>query len=178
MRPARRPAAPLPRSPLLRSSLLAAALFTLSACGISPTGVVQAGDAATGIKPNTLLYFVVDGTLVAVPRTSTDPVDVEKAVAMVLMGPEVLSGSDLQAQFQGLTTGLPPLSTGHFNLRNFGDLEQKAHAAKVRTDGDAVSIELPSIPRSPSSLPRTGVDQLICTAAMALLMTSPDIDSN
>jgi hypothetical protein len=59
-------AVPPPRSPLLRSSL-AAALFTPSACGIAPTGVVQAGDAATGIKPNTLLYFVVDGTLVAVP---------------------------------------------------------------------------------------------------------------
>ncbi|WP_128378924.1 hypothetical protein [Streptomyces cavernae] len=192
MRPARRAVArlqrsplrrsPLPRSPLLRSSLLAAALFTLSACGISPTGVVQAGDAASGIKPTTLLYFVVNGptlfvdgpTLVAVPRTSTEPVVVEKAVAMVFMGPEVLKGSDLPEQFQGLTTQLPPLSTENFNLRNFGDLEQKAYASKVRTDGDTVSIELPPTFRSP--LRGMAADQLICTAAMAHLMTNPDLD--
>ncbi|MGP4044736.1 hypothetical protein [Streptomyces sp. 2A115] len=136
--------------------------------------MVQAGDAATGIKRTTLLYFIVDGTLVAVPRTSTDPVDVEKAVAMVLGGPEVLSGPDLREQFQGLTTKLPSLATEHFNLPNFADLERKAFATKVRTDVDTVSIELPPMVKSPLS--RTAADQLICTAAMAHLMTSPDID--
>jgi hypothetical protein len=68
----------------------------------------------------------------------------------------VLTGPDLQEQFQGLTTELPTLPTEHFSLPNFADAERKALAPKVRTDGDTVSIEVPSIPRSPSSLPAPG----------------------
>ncbi|MFD5893167.1 hypothetical protein [Streptomyces sp. NPDC060366] len=162
MSPARRAAAPL-----LRCSLLSTALFALSACGIAPTGVVHAGEAAAGVKPTTLLHFVGDGTLVAVPRRATDAVDAEEAVAMVFEGPTDLEMSD------GLTTELPPLPPQPA-------LEAAAPAktsfvVKVRTEGDTVSIELPRSHESPLS--GTASDQLICTAASAHLVTNPDVDS-
>ncbi|MGW0821120.1 hypothetical protein [Streptomyces sp. NPDC002845] len=167
MTPARRAAAPL-----LRCSLLSAALFTLSACGIATTGVVEAGQAATGVTPTTLLYFVGDGTsLVAVPRTSTDPVDAEKAVAMLLDGPTDLELVD------GLTTELPgfPVELLPPDPDAAPAPTQTSLAMKVRTEGDTVSIEMPQNLRSPLS--RTATDQLICTAAIAHLITSQDIDS-
>ncbi|MEU3281279.1 hypothetical protein [Streptomyces antibioticus] len=162
MRPARRAAAPL-----LRRSLLSAALLALSACGIAPTGVVGAGAAATGVTPTVQLYFVGDGTLVAVPRTATGPVDAEKAVAMLLRGPTS------PERLHGLTTELPQLP-----VEPHPQTPAPTRAplgVTVRTQADTVAIEMPQNLKSP--LPRTAIDQLICTAAAARLVAGPDIDS-
>ncbi|MCH0558430.1 hypothetical protein [Streptomyces sp. MUM 16J] len=162
MRSARRAAAPF-----LRRSLLPAALLALSACGIAPTGVVGAGTAATGVTPTVQLSFVRDGILVVVPRTATGPVDAETAVAMLLRGP---TSSE---RLHGLTTELPQLPVEPH--RQAPTPTRAALVVRVGARADTVAVEMPQNLKSP--LPRTAVDQLICTAAAARLVADPDIDS-
>ncbi|WP_238697519.1 hypothetical protein [Streptomyces sp. E2N166] len=150
--------------------LLAAALLPLSACGIPATGVVEAGEPATGVlepgRPPTPsqaesvavpvttvpLYFVTDGALVAVGRTTHGAADLGSAVLMLFKGP------DEREREAGLTTELPPASV----------------VPTIRTDGAAVVVQLP---RSAGSLSGTAVDQLACTVAVARLRQDPALGS-
>ncbi|MEJ1200486.1 MULTISPECIES: hypothetical protein [unclassified Streptomyces] len=150
--------------------LLAAALLPLSACGIPATGVVEAGEPATGVLepgrtatpsqaesvavPVTTvpLYFVTDGALVAVSRTTHGATDLGSTVLMLFKGP------DEQERKAGLTTELPPASV----------------VPTIRTDGAAVVVQLP---RSAGSLSGTAVDQLACTVAVARLRQDPALGS-
>ncbi|GAA5205918.1 hypothetical protein [Streptomyces thinghirensis] len=150
--------------------LLAAALLPLTACGIPATGVVEAGEPATGVLepgrtatpsqaesvavPVTTvpLYFVTDGALVAVSRTTHGATDLGSTVLMLFKGP------DEQEQKAGLTTELPPASV----------------VPTIRTDGAAVVVQLP---RSTGSLSGTAVDQLACTVAVARLRQDPALGS-
>ncbi|MFJ8194436.1 hypothetical protein ACIQ8D_32480 [Streptomyces sp. NPDC096094] len=150
--------------------LLAAALLPLSACGIPATGVVEAGEPATGVLepgrtptpsptesvavPLTTvpLYFVTDGSLVAVTRTTPGAADLGSTVLMLLKGP------DERERKRGLTTELPPASV----------------VPTIRADGAAVVVQLP---RSAGSLSGTAVDQLACTVAVARLRQDPALGS-
>lgn len=150
--------------------LLLAALLPLSACGIPGTGVVEAGEPATGVLdpgvtsapsesvPEAVplvqvpLYFVEDGSLVAVDRTVPGSTDLGSTVLLLFKGP------DDQERGSGLTTELPPA----------------AEAPTIRTDGTGVSVRLP---RSAGSLSDTAVDQLACTVAVARLRQDPALGS-
>ncbi|MFH8441637.1 hypothetical protein ACH4D3_10470 [Streptomyces sp. NPDC018026] len=146
--------------------LLIAALLPLSACGIPETGVVEAGEPATGVLdpgvtsepsesvPEAVplvkvpLYFVEDGSLVAVVRTAAGSTDLGGTVLMLFKGP------DAEERGRGLTTELPPA----------------AEAPTIRTDGTGVTVQLP---RSAGILSDTAVDQLACTVAVARLRQDP-----
>ncbi|MET7321823.1 hypothetical protein [Streptomyces sp. NPDC005549] len=150
--------------------LLLAALLPLSACGIPETGVVEAGEPATGVldpgvtsvpsesAPEAVplvkipLYFVEDGSLVAVDRTVPGSTDLGSTLLMLFKGP------DDKERRSGLTTELPPA----------------AEAPTIRTDGTGVSVRLP---RSAGSLSGTAVDQLACTVAVARLRQDPALGS-
>lgn len=80
------------------------ALWTLVSCGIPATGVVEAGGPARGLVPMLRVYFVENGSLVAVPRRPAGAVDAESAVMNLLDGP-----TDTE-RLQRLTTLLPPLT--------------------------------------------------------------------
>ncbi|MFJ8810494.1 hypothetical protein [Streptomyces sp. NPDC102490] len=150
--------------------LLLAALLPLSACGIPETGVVEAGEPATGVLdpgvtsapsesvPEAVpfvkvpLYFVENGSLVAVDRTVPGPTDLGSTLLMLFKGP------DDKERGRGLTTELP----------------RAAEAPTIRTDGTGVSVRLP---RSAGSLSDTAVDQLACTVAVARLHQDPALGS-
>ncbi|MFF7927471.1 hypothetical protein ACFZDP_41245 [Streptomyces mirabilis] len=135
-----------------RIALLLTTAFLLSSCGIPETGVVEAGEPATGIRPTYVLYFVGEGTLLAVRRHVLGPGGIEAAVAMLFQGP------DAQERGKGMTTELP-------SMRD---------APTVRTDGGRLSIELPD---GTAPLTETALAQLICTAADARLVETPDADT-
>ncbi|QIY75826.1 hypothetical protein HEP84_49405 [Streptomyces sp. RLB1-33] len=141
-----------PRRRSSRTALLLATAFLLSSCGIPETGVVEAGEPATGIRPAQVLYFVGAGNLLAVRRHAFGPGGIETAVKTLFQGP------DAQERRKGMTTDLPPLRA----------------APTVRTDGGRLSIELPG-----GTAPLTGAAraQLICTAAGARLVETPDADT-
>ncbi|MET8569457.1 hypothetical protein [Streptomyces sp. NPDC004783] len=149
-------------------ALLTAAL-ALSACDIPATGVVEAGEPATGVLeppgstpaptetralPFTTvpLYFLDDGSLVAVPRTVPGPAELGTTVLMLFKGP------DAEERGRGLTTGLPRLST----------------VPTLRTDGASVTVQLPE---AAAGLSDTAVDQLACTVAGARLHQDPELGS-
>ncbi len=162
------------RTVVRRAVLLAVpALCALASCGIPTTGVVEAGGPASGVVPTIRVYFVADGTLVAIPRRTVVPVDVESAMEVLFQGP---TGSE---RAKRLTTLLPlpgllptavpaPAATD-------GALEAPREAVaadlvEVVAQGDRVSIEL-----SPAlgELPGLAVDQLVCTALGAQRVASP-----
>ncbi|MEU9874867.1 hypothetical protein [Streptomyces phaeochromogenes] len=127
-------------------SLTAAALL-LSSCGIPSTGVVEAGEAATGIRPAYVLYFVRQDTLLGVRSRVPGTFDIGTAVALLFQGPDAVLGR------KGLTTELPRLTS----------------PVTVRVDGARVSVELPP---GTEPLSRTGLAQLTCTIADARLVVS------
>ncbi|MEU1181174.1 hypothetical protein ABZ464_26715 [Streptomyces sp. NPDC005820] len=80
--------------PVHRAALLVVtAGLALSACGIPSTGVVEAGGPASGITATTPLYFVQDGTLVAVLRAVPEAGDAAVAIEQMLEGPDVVERS-------------------------------------------------------------------------------------
>ncbi|MGW4982344.1 hypothetical protein [Streptomyces mirabilis] len=135
-----------------RSALLLTTAFLLSSCGIPETGVVEAGEPATGIRPAYVLYFVGESTLLAARRHVFGPGGIETAVAMLFQGPSA------EERRKGMTTELPPMR----------------YAPTVRTDGGRLSIELPDWT---TPLTGTALSQLICTAAGARLVETPDADT-
>ncbi|MFF6983827.1 hypothetical protein ACFZAV_40625 [Streptomyces sp. NPDC008343] len=147
---------------------LLAALLPLSACGIPQTGVVEAGEPATGVlepAPSVAprdtetpgaaagpvtVYFVADGSLVAVRRSVLGSSGPWTAVTMVFAGP------DAEERRRGLATELPAISA----------------PPTVHTDGATVTVGLPE---QAAELSDTAVDQLACTAAASRLHQDPDL---
>ncbi|WP_328495350.1 hypothetical protein OHS59_23370 [Streptomyces sp. NBC_00414] len=130
----------------------AAVTLLLSSCGfpstgIPSTGVVEAGEAATGILPSQVVYFLRDGNLIGV-RPQAGTLDIRTAVETLFRGPDI---GGLQ---KGLTTELPPLSA----------------APTVGTDDGNVSVLLPP---GTEPLTSTGLAQLTCTVNEAQLVASP-----
>ncbi|WP_367324712.1 hypothetical protein [Streptomyces sp. HUAS ZL42] len=169
--------------PVRRVALLVVtAALALSSCGIPSTGVVEAGGPASGIAPTTPVYFVRNGTLVAVPRTVPEAGDVRTAVEALLNGPTP------QERLKSLTTRLArkpelflptasPARTQDGSTAPAGTSPTTGiptEAVEVTTRGDSLSVELPWYTAEWSSL---AADQVICTAARAYLLTLWDVQS-
>ncbi|MFF0223758.1 hypothetical protein [Streptomyces sp. NPDC004629] len=151
--------------------LLAPALFALSACGIPATGVVEAGGPASGIVPVTPVYFVRDGALVAVRRTTASPGDVQAAVELLFAGPtpaEVLGS--LSTEVPGAPTAAPPAPGGSFAVPG----RAPADAPTVSVKGDTVTVRLSG---GIDRLSRLATRQLVCTAAAAHRIGTPSADA-
>ncbi|MCT9080219.1 hypothetical protein [Streptomyces fulvoviolaceus] len=156
--------------PVHRATLLVVpAVLALSSCDIPATGVVEAGGPASGIAPTALVYYLRNGTLVAVSRKVPEAGDVTTAVAVLLDGPTP------QERRKHLTTRLarqPALLSPTDMAQDATDTPTEAVAVTTR-DG-SVSVELPWYTAELSSL---ATDQVICTAARAYLLTRRDLDS-
>ncbi|MEV6643256.1 hypothetical protein [Amycolatopsis sp. NPDC051371] len=128
-------------------------LLLVSACGVKPTGVVPAGPAPTLRNPGSggrgtdvILYFVLDGRVAPVSRSTGSSVDVETALSMLLAGPTAGEASD------GYVSALPARS---------GPI--------VLAPGPPAAISLPFALKPISS---SGINQLVCTAFAALATQS------
>ncbi|MDQ1049492.1 hypothetical protein [Streptomyces sp. V4I2] len=162
---------------LRRAALLAVpVLCALASCGIPTTGVVQAGGPASGVVPTIRVYFVADGTLVAVPRRTVAPVDVESAVEVLLEGPTEAE------RVKRLTTLLPlpgllptavpaaPAAPATDGAMPVPQEVRTADLVKVTATDDRVSIELTAAMGEVTGL---AADQLLCTALGAQRVADP-----
>jgi hypothetical protein len=134
--------------------------------------VVEAGGPASGVVPTIRVSFVADGALVAVPRRTVAPVDVESAVQVLLQGPSEAE------RVKGITTLLPlpdgsatavpsptALSPDNFMRPRPPDV------VKVTTRDDRVSLELRPVG---VDIPDLAAAQLICTAVAAQRVADPE----
>lgn len=159
-----------------RAVLLAVpALCALASCGIPTTGVVEAGGAASGVVPTIRVYFVAgDGTLVAVPRRTVAPVDVESAVAVLLEGPteaERVKRLTTLLPLPGLLATPVPAATATDGPVAVPQEEVRtADLVKVVAEDDRVFIEFTAASNELTGLP---VDQLVCTALGAQRVAEP-----
>jgi hypothetical protein len=149
--------------------LLVSALCALTSCGIPSTGVVEAGGPASGVEPTIRVYFVSGGALVAVPRRTVAPVDVESAVQVLLQGP-----NDAE-RAKRMTTLLPLLAVSPTfapspALPTDGAARAPREAArppdlvKVTARDNRVSIEVSALAGKLTDL---AAAQLLCTAVGA-----------
>jgi hypothetical protein len=148
------------------------ALLALTSCGIPATGVVQAGGPASGTLPQTPVYFVDGGALVAVPRTTEQPGDPAAALRLLMAGPLPGEGrtSRLVTEVPGLPTAVA-LPSGSGTPDVPGSPSSDAPAVTVR--GDAMTIRLPE---GMDALSDIGARQMVCTAAAAHRLTRPSAD--
>ncbi|MEU1473636.1 hypothetical protein [Streptomyces sp. NPDC005760] len=146
------------------------ALLALTSCGIPATGVVQAGGPASGTLPMTPVYFVDNGALVAMPRTTGLPGDPEAALRLLMAGPLDGEGStgSLATEVPGLPT-MAPLPTEPADAPR----PPTPKAPTVTAKGDTMTIRLP---HGMDRLSDVGVRQMICTAAAAYRLTRPSAD--
>ncbi|NUR42149.1 MAG: hypothetical protein HOV73_18875 [Streptomyces sp.] len=152
------------------------ALLALASCDIPTTGVVEAGGPASGIAPVTPVYFVHDGALVAVPRTTAMPGNAGDAVRLLLRGPTP------GEQGKRLTTAIRVRPAPATPAPSVAPTERVTPSpseplwqpptggptAEVR--GDRLTLRLP-----PGTGPLSGLAarQVICTAAGAHRVTTP-----
>ncbi|MDT9696394.1 hypothetical protein [Streptomyces sp. P17] len=146
-----------------------ATLCALTSCGIPTTGVVEAGGPASGVVPTIRVYFVVDDALLGVPRRTAAPVDVEKALRVLFVGPTDLEQSKRITTQLPLLPGVPtPPPTAAAT-----DAPQRSRPADVMTvterNGE-VSVQL-----SPAAgeLTDLAAAQIICTATAAQRVATP-----
>ncbi|MFF0093477.1 hypothetical protein ACFYSF_26435 [Streptomyces canus] len=142
-------------------------LLALTSCGIPATGVVEAGGPASGTLPMTRVYFVENGALVAMPRTTELPGDPRAALQLLMAGP--LAGEGRSGK---LSTEVPSLPTA-MALPPAADEPAKPpspDAPTVTVKGDAMTIRLPP---GMDGLSDIGVRQIVCTAAAAYRLTRP-----
>lgn len=128
-------------------------LLLVSACGVKPTGVVPAGPAPTLRNPGSsgrgtdvILYFVIDGRVAPVTRSTGSTVGVETALSMLLAGPTAGEADD------GYVTTLPA-RTGPITL----------------APGPPAAI---TVPFALKPITAAGINQLVCTAFAALAAQS------
>nr|WSZ19445.1 hypothetical protein OH837_42130 [Streptomyces canus] len=142
-------------------------LLALTSCGIPATGVVEAGGPASGTLPMTQVYFVEDGALVAMPRTTELPGDPEAALRLLMAGPLAGEGRSgrLSTEVPGVPTAmaLPPATDEPGNLPS-------PDTPTVTVMGNAMTIRLPP---GMDRLSGIGVRQIVCTAAAAYRLTRP-----
>jgi hypothetical protein len=142
-------------------------LLALTSCGIPATGVVEAGGPASGTFPMTQVYFVENGALVGMPRTTELPGDPEAALQLLMNGPLAGEGRSgrLSTEVPSLPTAmaLPPATDEPGN-------PSAPDAPTVSVKGDAMTIRLPP---GMDGLSDIGVRQIVCTAAAAYRLTRP-----
>lgn len=123
--------------------------LVVAGCGVPSTGVVQVGEPAGGVRPNSPVFFLRDGVLVPAFR-GAQPLDVEGAVLSVFKGP---SGDEVTG---GLTTALPPLRE-----------TPRISVTRTRIIVDLGSTEIRD---------EAGLSQLVCTAALARRTSATDAE--
>ncbi|MBE8470632.1 hypothetical protein [Streptomyces justiciae] len=159
-----------------RLALLAVpALLALASCDIPTTGVVEAGEPASGIRPVTPVYFVRDGTLVAVPRTTAWPGDAGEAVRLLLRGPTPgEAGKRLTTAIRGRRSvpASPTSAPSEPPTDAPTDLQWQTPTDEPTADvrGDRLTLRLPL---GTGPLTRMATRQVICTAAAAHRVTAP-----
>ncbi|WP_405740171.1 hypothetical protein OG885_38825 [Streptomyces sp. NBC_00028] len=149
-------------------------LLALASCDIPTTGVVEAGGPASGIAPVTPVYFVHDGTLVAVPRTTAMPGNAGDAVRLLLRGPTPGEQGKRLTTAIRVRPALPSPSDAPTERvtpspgEPLWQTPTDGPTAEVR--GDRITLRLP-----PGTGPLSGMAarQLICTAAGAHRVTAP-----
>jgi hypothetical protein len=149
--------------------LLLPAVLLLTACGVPESGVVPAGDSATGIRQNTMLYFVRGGHLTALPDDSGPTTDLKAGLA------EQDQRADAVRFHVELAVWLLADGPGHAYRSKGVTSEFLAgywSRPPVRVAGSAVTIELPSY----RPITAVATRQLLCTAADAFLTASPDTE--
>lgn len=146
-------------------------LLALTSCGIPATGVVEAGGPASGTLPITPVYFVSDGALVAMPRTTELPGDPAAALRLLLAGPMAGEGGS----GEGVSTELPALPTSLALPPATADAsgQPSPDEPTVTLKRDAMSIRLPA---GMGPLSGIAVRQVVCTAAAAYRFTRPSAD--
>jgi hypothetical protein len=104
---------------VVKKLLVLAALLLVSACGVKPTPVVPAGPAPTLRNPATngrgtdlILYFVLDGRVTPVTRSTGSTVGVTTALTTLLDGPSYAESADGYATTLPAETGPIALSAG------------------------------------------------------------------
>ncbi|WP_328875254.1 hypothetical protein OHT76_37160 [Streptomyces sp. NBC_00287] len=161
-------------TPPRRSALCLAALCALTSCGIPTTGVVEAGGPASGVVPTIRVYFVVaDSTLISVPRQTSAPVDVEKALEILLLGPTDTERGKLITTQLPLLPGLPtraPAAPATDGASAVPQDRRRADLFRVTTRDDGISVELD---QSAGKLSDIAAAQIICTAAAAQRVADP-----
>lgn len=110
----------------MKKLLVVAVLLLVSACGVKPTPVVPAGPAPTLRNPSNdgrgadlILYFVLDGRVTPVTRSTGAAVGVTTALTMLLDGPTYAEASDGYATMLPSETGSITLSPGPPTVINF-----------------------------------------------------------
>ncbi|MEV0171999.1 hypothetical protein AB0I00_12890 [Streptomyces sp. NPDC050803] len=147
--------------------LLLPALCTLTSCAIPATGVVEAGGPASGITPTTHVYYVANGTLIAVPRQTSAPGDIESALQLLLQGP-----TDVERR-KRITTHLPLPMAAPTPATAAPQRPTSPYTLTATAKDDRISIEL-----SPSTVDLTDLAaaQIICTAVAAQHITDPSAE--
>ncbi|MFD4506405.1 hypothetical protein [Streptomyces sp. NPDC058457] len=156
--------------------LVPAAVCVLASCGIPTTGVVQAGGPAGGVVPTTRLYFVRDGTLVAVRRETDAPGDVESALRELLLGPTGAErGKGLTTRLPlptGLPSAVPAVPAPSGGATAVPEASDGARFVRVTAREDRISVELSAFAGELSD-PGLAAAQLACTADAAQRIADP-----
>jgi hypothetical protein len=104
---------------VVKKLLVLAVLLLVSACGVKPTPVVPAGPAPTLRNPATngrgsdlILYFVLDGRVAPVTRSTGAAVGVTASLSTLLDGPSYAEASDGYATMLPSETGPIALNPG------------------------------------------------------------------
>ncbi|MFD7643383.1 GerMN domain-containing protein [Kitasatospora sp. NPDC059795] len=126
------------RHRLVPLAAASAALLALCGCAIGSTGPVLAGQAATGVRPGTRLYFVDRGGIRLALRDDTRREELQAALDSLVAGPDPAERRD------GLSTELPA-----------------GGRVRATVTPGAVTLRL-SWPTAALSAP--AIQQLVCTA--------------
>ncbi|MDA3644780.1 hypothetical protein LZ318_24415 [Saccharopolyspora indica] len=132
---------------MTRRLLIATALLLVAGCGIQPTSVVDAGSAPSMYKfggNRMSLYFLHDGRLEAVQRSSIPEVTPQSTLAALFQGP---TPEEAAAGFSSLLPGEPVVPT-------------------VDTTATPVAVHVPA--PLPDNVPAR-INQVACTAIAALV---------
>lgn len=163
-----------PRRPLTALLSAVAALCAVTSCGIPTTGVVEAGGPASGVVPTVRIYLVADGALVAVPRRTVAPIDIQSVLTTLFQGPTP------QEQRKGITTHLTPSRAVPVPTPTSPSTEAPSKAPTPPHPGysaqvTAISDDLISVSLLPDAGPLTNLaaSQIICTTLAAHSLTAP-----
>ncbi|MBK3574148.1 hypothetical protein JHN63_09995 [Streptomyces sp. MBT65] len=162
------------RRRLRLAALLLPAGLLLTSCGVPASGVVPVGESATGIGRDTMVYFVRDGGLTALPDDGGPDTDLKAALGYPERRADAVQSdavrSDVELAVWLLAGGPGQVYRAKGVTSEFPSLQWGRPA--VRIAGGAVTVELPAFKSPLTSL---ATRQLLCTVADAFLTVSPDI---
>ncbi|WP_298325928.1 hypothetical protein [Haloactinopolyspora sp.] len=135
------------------AAVVTAIAVVAGGCGVEPSDVEDGGEAPTGLAEGTTLYFVdAEGQLQPSIRETGRLGSIGGAVQLLI------SGISRTEQAAGLHSDVPVVTTGPV----------------VEDAGNYVTIRLPY---ASAETTRTGIDQVICTAAAVVASSGRPTDS-